>query len=430
MTVKLSPQPWLQFLDANGDPYSGAQLFVYAAGSTTKLTPYTDNTQTSQHTNPIILNSKGIPPSPVWLVEGLSYKFVLAPSDDTDPPAAAIATYDNLKGVNDANLTIDQWVASGLTPTYVSATSFTVPGDQTTDLHVGRRLKMSVTAGTVYGTIATTAYTSLTTVTVTMDSGSIDSGISSVSWGLLTATNHSIPEASNAISLGMMQDNSVDSDQYVDGSIDTAHIADNQVTLAKMAGGTAGHLISYDGSGDPQTETYSKWYRVGEVDLTNGGSNDTASWTLSNTIQASGLPDSVTAARIILKGVSLNGADEFALTLVDGGGEETSGYAGATKQIAATPTTATYSSYFQLTTQAAASNTYDCIFIDLQEIDPTNFTWAVNITSADSGNTQVECGTGYKSLSATLTDMVIKSTAGANFDAGTAYLYVYGNADV
>ena len=29
--------------------------------------------------------------------------------------------------------------------------------------------------------------------------------------------------------------NSIDSDHYVDGSIDTAHIADSQITVAKMA---------------------------------------------------------------------------------------------------------------------------------------------------------------------------------------------------
>ena len=45
--------------------------------------------------------------------------------------------------------------------------------------------------------------------------------------------------------------NSIDSDVYVDGSIDTAHIADNQITLAKLAGGTDGNIISYDASGDP-----------------------------------------------------------------------------------------------------------------------------------------------------------------------------------
>jgi len=51
--------------------------------------------------------------------------------------------------------------------------------------------------------------------------------------------------------VGMMAADSIDSAQYVDGSIDTAHIADNQITLAKMAGGTDGNLITYDASGDP-----------------------------------------------------------------------------------------------------------------------------------------------------------------------------------
>ena len=45
--------------------------------------------------------------------------------------------------------------------------------------------------------------------------------------------------------------NSIDSDAYVDGSIDTAHIADNQVTLAKMAGLARGKIIYGDASGDP-----------------------------------------------------------------------------------------------------------------------------------------------------------------------------------
>ena len=48
-----------------------------------------------------------------------------------------------------------------------------------------------------------------------------------------------------------MSVNSIDSDQYVDGSIDTAHIADNQVTLAKMAGIARGKIIYGDSSGDP-----------------------------------------------------------------------------------------------------------------------------------------------------------------------------------
>ena len=46
-------------------------------------------------------------------------------------------------------------------------------------------------------------------------------------------------------------DDAIDSEHYAAGSIDTAHIADNQITLAKMAGGTDGNLITYDASGDP-----------------------------------------------------------------------------------------------------------------------------------------------------------------------------------
>ena len=49
----------------------------------------------------------------------------------------------------------------------------------------------------------------------------------------------------------LLYDESIDSDHYVDGSIDTAHIADDQITLAKMASGTDGNLITYDASGNP-----------------------------------------------------------------------------------------------------------------------------------------------------------------------------------
>ena len=58
-----------------------------------------------------------------------------------------------------------------------------------------------------------------------------------------------------SIDLAHMSANSVDSDQYVDGSIDTVHIADNQITLAKMAGIARGKIIYGDASGDPAVLT-------------------------------------------------------------------------------------------------------------------------------------------------------------------------------
>ena len=57
--------------------------------------------------------------------------------------------------------------------------------------------------------------------------------------------------AGDAITGTKIADDTIDSEHYVDGSIDTAHIADDQITLAKMAAGTDGNIISYDASGDP-----------------------------------------------------------------------------------------------------------------------------------------------------------------------------------
>jgi hypothetical protein len=43
----------------------------------------------------------------------------------------------------------------------------------------------------------------------------------------------------------------VEETQIKDAAVATAKVADNAITLAKMAGGTDGNLISYDSAGDP-----------------------------------------------------------------------------------------------------------------------------------------------------------------------------------
>ena len=57
--------------------------------------------------------------------------------------------------------------------------------------------------------------------------------------------------ANSQITNALMADAAIDSAEIADGSIDTAHIADNQVTLAKMAGLARGKIIYGDASGDP-----------------------------------------------------------------------------------------------------------------------------------------------------------------------------------
>lgn len=86
-----------------------------------------------------------------------------------------------------------EWLNMSDTPTYVSATQFTVPGNLTARYSVGRRVRASVTAGTVYGVITASAFGSVTTVTVSLDSGALDSGLSEVDVGILNPAYSSLP---------------------------------------------------------------------------------------------------------------------------------------------------------------------------------------------------------------------------------------------
>jgi hypothetical protein len=195
MAVKLSPlfNPDSAQIDANGVPRSGGKLFTYSAGTTSKVTTYRDSAGSVAHTNPIVLDANGLPPAPIWLTESSTYKFVLAPSGDTDPPASPILTIDNIVPINDITATAATEWTSGPAPTYISATSFSVTGDATTTLHVGRRLKTTNTGGTRYSTITRSVFGALTTVTVENDSGSLDSGLSALSYGISSADNTSVP---------------------------------------------------------------------------------------------------------------------------------------------------------------------------------------------------------------------------------------------
>lgn len=179
-------------MDSNGDPLNGGKLYTYTAGSSTPQTTYTTSAGNVQNANPIVLGSTGYPTSggsvvAIWLTAGVSYKFILENAAGT-----VLWTRDNISGINDTTVTIDQWV-SGPAPTYISATSFTLAGDQTTTFHVGRRVKTTNSGGTIYSTITASAYGALTTVTVANDSGTLDSGLSAVAYGLISSLNTGMP---------------------------------------------------------------------------------------------------------------------------------------------------------------------------------------------------------------------------------------------
>lgn len=96
MTAQLSPLPVFRAWDNLGFPLFGGKLFSYIAGTVTKQATYTDSTQTTPNSNPIILNYRG--EAQVWLDPTKSYKLVLAPANDTDPPTNPFWTVDQISG--------------------------------------------------------------------------------------------------------------------------------------------------------------------------------------------------------------------------------------------------------------------------------------------------------------------------------------------
>ena len=155
-----------------------------------------------------------------------------------------------------------QWVIygdgdNGFTITYASATSFTVSGvDVTTYYHVGRRVKAVGSAtGTIFGTIATTTFSTNTTVTVTWDSGSLSNEAITIYLAILTKTGDSIPElvitnakvaTSAAIAATKIHDGSVSNTEfgYLDGvtSAIQTQIDSKQATIT----GAATTIVSSD----------------------------------------------------------------------------------------------------------------------------------------------------------------------------------------
>lgn len=91
MTAQLSPAPVFRSWDNLGLPLVGGKLFTYAAGTTNPQATYVDSSQTTQNTNPVILNFRG--EAFVWLDPSLTYKFALQ-----DIFGNLIWTEDNIPG--------------------------------------------------------------------------------------------------------------------------------------------------------------------------------------------------------------------------------------------------------------------------------------------------------------------------------------------
>jgi hypothetical protein len=82
----------LQVLDTNGDPYAGAKLYFYQAGTTTSITVYQESALSTPHANPVVADSAGRF-APIWIDDdtNATYKTVLKTTADV-----TVQTVDNI----------------------------------------------------------------------------------------------------------------------------------------------------------------------------------------------------------------------------------------------------------------------------------------------------------------------------------------------
>lgn len=368
MPAYLSPLLNDQQCDANGAPLSGGRIYTYKAGTSTPIATYTDADGLTPQSNPIVLNSAGRPDSPIWLPAGQAVKLVLKTSADV-----LVDDWDDVTGINDPSLSnaVDQWVTFSGAPTYISATSFSVQGDQTGVLQVGRRLKTANTGGTIYSSVTASAYdpgSGLTTVTVANDSGSLDSGLSLVTYGLLSVTNPSMP---------------------------TARASDVQ------DGTSAGLAVT------PQS-------------LRTGLLVQTAVTTTSGTAaEKTSIPWWATEILVDFAGVSTSGTANPLIQIGDSGGYETAGYNGVTSSMpnGGATTGVAHSTGFTINSNLAANVLHGQVTL---RKSPNTNTWTASGSLAVPSGPASMVISGSKTLSDTL-DRVRVITTDA-FDAGSITL--------
>jgi hypothetical protein len=151
MPASIMPIPKPQFLDNNGAPLAGGKVYTYEpGGGTTLKATYTDSTAGTPNANPVVLDSAGR--AAIWL-SGY-YRIVLKDSSDVQ-----IWSEDNVSSMEYGTAgMVTEWVAQSLALTYLAATQFSVPGDQTLVYLVGIRIKAVVSAGTIYGTVTASSF--------------------------------------------------------------------------------------------------------------------------------------------------------------------------------------------------------------------------------------------------------------------------------
>ena len=209
----------------------------------------------------------------------------------------------------------------------------------------------------------------------------------------------------------------------------SSDVADDIITLAKMAGGTDGNIITYDASGNPAVVAtgtsghYLKSQGAGSVPVfaaVSAGGTLTAkqATTSGSSVDFTGIPAGTKWITMLFNSMGSNGTDLFGVQLGDSGGIETSGYLGNLSGInsGTSGQRAVYLNQFAIVNPAISAEAY-CGIVHLRLFESSSYTWSMSSVMADEGGGQTNFfGAGQKSLSAELTQVRIMTSN--TFDEG------------
>jgi hypothetical protein len=174
------------FVQGTNAPLSGGLVYFYSdPGFSIFASVYAEIGCTTPLSNPVVLDVYG----EAEIFGNIVYYIRVADANDVTQYTISGVSFSPAAGV----VSQSDWLLQSGALNYISTTSFTIAGNQTGVFHTSRRIKVLVTAGTLYGTVVSSSFGAATTVVVSMDSGSLDSGLSAVSVGLLDSQNTSIP---------------------------------------------------------------------------------------------------------------------------------------------------------------------------------------------------------------------------------------------
>ena len=239
-------------------------------------------------------------------------------------------------------------------------------------------------------------------------------------------------------------------DQITIADIDSSSLSGSDATLITGTAGTDGNLAQWDANGDlvdgpdvldeddlaSDSDTAVPTQQSVKAYVDALPSND---WTYATEVAttsgtaitlASGLPSTVREVEILMRGIGLSSANvELLIQLGDSGGFETAGYDSGTGANGGGLAESTAG--FILTTVAFddADIVQGVVRLCCYDDDNTSWNSVATITETSSGNaSNIYIGSGYKELSAALTQIQITTEANSEaagsqtFDAGTISL--------